>query len=393
MPDGLSARAAIVGLGASDVGKVYGKTVSQFAADAVLAAVRDAGLELAQVDGVIMSTGRTPMNATPADSLGLKNLRMNMTVASAGATAAAAVQYAAMAVSCGVASTVVYVHADAPLKTPGVSNAASYAAAKPSAETGFGSLDAALGLVGGNPPYALMARRHMEKYGTTTEQFGAVAVGQRAWAAMNPIAQMRDPDHPRGPSKLALDLRPFRLLDCCLVSNGAVAVVVTSAERARDLAQPPPYIWGCGQGHPGYVNYRGSLDGLVSGAAQAGDAAFAMAGIGRDAIGVREFYDCYTFTVLLTLEDYGFVAKGDAGPYAATGALGPSGELPTNTGGGQLSSFYLWGATPLHEGVIQCRGQGGERQVEDHDFVLCSGSGGPRMDHHATLILGAHPRT
>ncbi len=118
-----------------------------------------------------------------------------------------------------------------------------------------------------------------------------------------------------------------------------------------------------------------------------------MAGLTLDDIDVRELYDCYTFTVLLSLEDYGFAAKGEGGQLAASGALGPSGSLPTNTGGGQLSSFYLWGATPLSESVIQCRGQGGDRQVPRHDFVLCSGQGGARMDHHATLILGANPRS
>jgi acetyl-CoA acetyltransferase len=152
-------------------------------------------------------------------------------------------------------------------------------------------------------------------------------------------------------------------------------------------------VWGWGQCHPGYSNFRGSLEGLQSGATRSGDQAFAMAGITRDDIGVREFYDCYTFTVLLTLEDYGYVPKGDGGPFAATGELAPGGSMPTNTGGGQLSGFYLWGATPLHEAVIQCRGEGGERQVGDHDFVLVSGSGGSRMDHHATLILGANQRT
>jgi acetyl-CoA acetyltransferase len=116
-----------------------------------------------------------------------------------------------------------------------------------------------------------------------------------------------------------------------------------------------------------------------------------MAGISINDIDVRELYDCFTFTVLLTLEDYGFVEKGEGGPFVATGALGPGGSLPTNTGGGQLSAFYLWGATPLFESVVQVRGHGGERQVPRHDFVLCSGNGGV-LDHTATLILGAHAR-
>jgi acetyl-CoA acetyltransferase len=392
MGSGFSGGAAIVGLGISDVGKVYGRSVSELAADAVLAAVADAGLELSDVDGVIMSYGVVSTTTTVADTLGLKDLSLSVTMATAGATASVAVQYASMAVQSGQAKTVVYVHADCPLREPGASGGAAYAG-RGSRPTGFAAMEMALGLFGGNPPYALMARRHMERYGTTSEQLGAIAVAERAWAMMNPIAQMRTPMTLEDHQASRWICEPFHLLDCCPVSNGAVAVVVTTSERATDLPQPPAYVWGWGQCHPGYTNHRGSLDGLQSGATRSGEQAFAMAGIALDDIGVRELYDCYTFTVLLSLEDYGFVPKGEGGPFAATGALAPGGSLPTNTGGGQLSGFYLWGATPLHEAVIQTRGHGGERQVPDHDFVLVSGSGGARMDHHATLILGANPRT
>jgi acetyl-CoA acetyltransferase len=392
MGNGFSGGAAIVGVGISDVGKVYGKSVSEFAADAVLAAVADAGLELADVDGVITSYGVVSSSTSVADTLGLKDLSLSVTMATAGATASVAVQYASMAVQSGQASTVVYVHADCPLQQLGASGGAAYAA-RGTPPTGFSAIEMALGLFGGNPPYALMARRHMEKFGTTSEQLGAIAVAERQWAMMNPVAQMRTPITIEDHQASRWICEPFHLLDCCPVSNGAVAVVITTAERAAHLPRRPAYVWGWGQCHPGYSNFRGSLEGLQSGATRSGEQAFAMAGITRSDIGVREFYDCYTFTVLLTLEDYGFVPKGDGGPFAATGELAPGGTMPTNTGGGQLSGFYLWGATPLHEAVIQCRGEAGERQVDDHDFVLVSGSGGARMDHHATLILGANPRT
>jgi acetyl-CoA acetyltransferase len=101
-----------------------------------------------------------------------------------------------------------------------------------------------------------------------------------------------------------------------------------------------------------------------------------------------ELYDCYTFTVLITLEDYGFCPKGEGGPYVESGVLGPEGKLKLNTGGGELSGYYLWGMTPLSEAVIQARGQAGERQVENHELVLVSGNGGI-LDHHSTLVLGA----
>jgi acetyl-CoA acetyltransferase len=392
MESEFSAGAAIVGLGISQVGRVYGKTAPELAADAVLNAVADAGLQLSDVDGVLMSNGITPNNTLVATSLGLRNLQLSVNVATAGATAGAAVQYASMAVQSGMASTIVYVHSDCPLASEGASGGAAYGgAARSRGPTGFAGINVAIGLAGANPMYALAARRHMEKYGTTSEQLGAIAVGQRAWATKNPIAQMRDPITLEDHQNSRWIVEPFHLLDCCLVSNGAVAVVITTAERARHLPQPPVYVWGWGQCHPGYSNMRGSEVGLQSGATISGEVAFKMAGIDLDDINVREFYDCYTFTVLLTLEDYGFVKKGEGGEFAATGALAPGGSMPTNTGGGQLSSWYLWGVTPLHEAVVQTRGQGGERQVAEHDFVLCSGNGGI-FDHHSTLILGAHPR-
>jgi acetyl-CoA acetyltransferase len=119
------------------------------------------------------------------------------------------------------------------------------------------------------------------------------------------------------------------------------------------------------------------------------DKAFAMAGVGVGDVDVLQAYDCYTYTVLVTLEDYGFCKKGEGGPFAASGALAPGGDLPTNTGGGQLSAYYMWGMTPMSEGVIQARGQGGERQVAKHDVVLVTGNGGI-LDHHSTLVLSPH---
>ena len=184
---------------------------------------------------------------------------------------------------------------------------------------------------------------------------------------------------------------PLHLLDCCLVSNGAIAVIVTSADRARDLARPPVQLWGWGQGHPGHRKERGSDFGLTTGAVSSGATAMKMAGITPSDVDVCELYDCYTYTVLVSLEDYGFCAKGEGGAFAASGALGPGGSLPTNTGGGQLSAYYMWGFTPLSEAVIQARGDGGERQAPSNDVVLVSGNGGI-LDHHSTLIVSPHPK-
>ena len=141
-----------------------------------------------------------------------------------------------------------------------------------------------------------------------------------------------------------------------------------------------------GQGHPGDMRRNGWDVETQTGAPMSKEKAFAMAGITVDDVDVVQAYDCYTYTVLVTLEDYGFCAKGEGGPFVEDGKLGPGGSLPTNTGGGQLSAYYMWGMTPLSEGVIQARGQGGERQVAKHDVVLVTGNGGI-LDHHSTLVL------
>jgi acetyl-CoA acetyltransferase len=149
------------------------------------------------------------------------------------------------------------------------------------------------------------------------------------------------------------------------------------------------YVRGAAQAAPGDNQRAGREPGVHTGATRAGELAFAMAGITRDDVDVLELYDCYTYTVLVTLEDYGFCAKGEGGAFVEDGKLGPGGSLPTNTGGGQLSSYYMWGFTPLSEAVIQARGQGGARQVPKHDVVLASGNGGV-LNYHSTTILSGH---
>ena len=381
-------RAAIAGLGITAQGKVYGRTAAQFAAEAVRLAAADAGLDLTDVDGLLMSGGIT--NAVGIDlqtALGLTDLKLLTYMQGYGSTAAQMVQYATMAVQTGTASTVAVVWADDPLKEKARTSAA-YSGAR-SLPRGWRGITASNGIVSANTMYALAARRHMKKYGTTQDQFGHIAVAQRDWAQFNPIAQFYGT-----PLTLAeyhasrYIAEPFHLFDCCLVSNGGVAVIVTSLERARALRQPPVRVLGWAQAHPGHSGLRDDNFGLVSGAAQAGPRALEMARTALSEIDVVEVYDCYTFTVLLTLEDYGFVPKGEGGPaLAEPGMIGPQGTLKVNTGGGELSAFYMWGMTPLYEAVVQARGQGGDRQADRHDRVLVSGNGGI-LDYHATLILG-----
>jgi acetyl-CoA acetyltransferase len=376
----------IAGLGTTRLGKVYGQTSAQFAAEAVRLAAADAGLDLASIDGLLTSSGVSGgISIDLQRDLGLTDMRLLSHVQAYGSTAGAMVQIAAMAVQSGMATAVACVFADSPLQPKG-SAGAVYGSRR--APAGWWGLLGASGVVGANPMYALAARRHMERYGTTSEQFGHIAVAQRAWAGMNPAAQLRDPITLADHQQSRWIVEPFHLLDCCLVSNGGIAVIVTTAERSAVLAQPPVHVLGWAQSHPGRYLRRDPDFGLVSGAASAGPAALAMAGLEVADVDVAELYDCYTFTVLLTLEDYGFCSKGEGGPYVASGVLGPEGKLRLNTGGGQLSGYYMWGMTPLSEAVIQARGQGGLRQSPAHDVVLVSGNGGV-LDHHATLVLGS----
>lgn len=375
--------AAIAGLGMTEMGKVYGRSAKSLAAEAIRSAATDAGLQLGDLDGLLVSHGVTPVGLSLAQDLGLTDLRLLTSMNAFGATAGSMIAYASMAVQSGLATTVACVFADAPL-SPTKGAGAVYSGGR--TLSGWRGLVGASAIAGVNPLYALAAQRHMHAYGTTTEQLGAIAVAQRAWAAGNPAAQMRDPisleDHV-GSRWIA---EPLRLLDCCLVSNGAVAVIVTTAERAAALAQPPVRVAGFAQDHPGRSLVRHDDFGLRTGAAISGPAALRMAGVTLADVDVVQMYDCYTFTVLVSLEDYGFCAKGEGGPFAASGALAPGGTLACNTGGGQLSGYYMWGYTPLSEAVIQVRGQGGDRQVDRHDVCLVSGNGGI-LDHHATLVL------
>jgi acetyl-CoA acetyltransferase len=370
----------------TEFGKVYGRTPAQFAADAVRRAVADSGLSLSVVDGLLTSSGVTGgVSVDLQRELGLTDLRLLTHMQAYGSTAGSMVQYASMAVQSGMASAVACVFADSPLR-PERRSSAIYGTRH--AGAGWWGLLGASGVIGANPMYALAARRHMLRYGTTSEQLGHIAVAQRGWAGLNPAAQLRAPMTLADHQESRWIAEPFHLLDCCLVSNGGIAVIVTTAERAAHLAQPPVHVLGWAQSHPGHYLRRDPDFGLVSGAARAGPEALAMAGVGIGEVDVAQLYDCYTFTVLLTLEDYGFCPKGEGGPFAASGVLGPGGKLLLNTGGGQLSGYYMWGMTPLSEAVIQARGQGGERQAEAHDIILVSGNGGV-LDHHSTLVLGS----
>jgi acetyl-CoA acetyltransferase len=237
--------------------------------------------------------------------------------------------------------------------------------------------------------YGLAARRHMHEYGTTSRHFGAIAVACRKHACLNPNAQMRKPitieDHQN--SRMIAD--PFRLLDCSLVSVGAGAVVVTGTERAKDFSQPPVYVSGMGYGcRFATAPYADNLTTVAG--KEASRQAFEMAGLKPKDVDVAELYDCFTYTVLVTLEDYGFCGKGEGGPFVENGRLELGGELPVNTHGGLLSQAHVGGILHVTEAVTQLRHQAGPRQVEDAVVAAVSGQCG-QLGIHATLLLATNP--
>lgn len=384
----IKGKCALAGLGVTAMGKIYGRSATDFAAEAIQLALEDAGLRKEEVDGLLINANlSSEMNPHTQMALGFQDLALFNVMNAYGSTAGTMIQYASMAIQEGLANVVVLLYADAPL-VPARSAGASYAGASRRV-SGMESLPAAYGYFGANPGYALAARRHMHLFGTTSEQLGAIAVSQRQWALLNPWAQMRKPLSMEEYLSSRMIVEPFHLFDCCLVSNGAIAVIITSAERARSLKQPPVYIRGMGQAAPGDNRQAEREPGIYTGARQSGERALKMADLTLADISICELYDCYTYTVLVSLEDYGFCAKGEGGAFVADGKLGPGGSLPTNTGGGELSAYYMWGFTPLSEAIVQARGQGGARQVEKNDYILVSGNGGV-LNYHSTTILSKH---
>lgn len=379
----MNSAVAITGLGITEMGRVY-RDAEDLAAEAVFLALEDAGLQKSDLDGLLINAGIGEGIGVPLHmTLGLKELNLLTYIQGYGSSAGQMIQYAAMAVANGLATTVCCVFADSPLKENQRSGAVSYArSGRPNA---MASLESIYGIVGALPRYAMAAQRHMDLFGTTQEQLAAVAISQRQWAAMNPRASKREPLDLDGYNASPWVVEPFHVLDCCLVSNGGVAVIVTSAERARDLKQPPVYIRGFAQGHNHDTGQTDHDPYIHTAGARSAPRALAMAGAKVGDVSQCQIYDCYTYTVIVTLEDYGFCEKGEGGHFVADGRLGPGGALPTNTGGGELSSFYMWGMTPISEAVIQGRGQGGERQAPN-DLIMASGNGGV-LAYHSTLML------
>lgn len=236
--------------------------------------------------------------------------------------------------------------------------------------------------------YALAAARHMHQYGTTKEQLGAVAVAARQWAQLNPEAFVREPLTMADYLKARLVADPFGVRDCCLVTDGAAAVVMTRADRARDLCRKPVYLLGGAQATT-HREIASMADLTVTGLAEAAPRAYAQAGVGPQDIDVVELYDAFTINPILFLEDLGFCAKGEGGAFVEGGRIAPGGQLAVNTNGGGLSCVHpgMYGLFTIVEATRQLAGEAGARQVQDARLAIAQGNGG-ELSHEALLILG-----
>jgi acetyl-CoA acetyltransferase len=253
---------------------------------------------------------------------------------------------------------------------------------------GLSAWESAFGLRQPMGAYALAASRHMAQYGTTAEQLAQIAVSTRQWASMNPRARFQDPITIKDVLDSRYVCEPLHLLDCCLVTDGAGAFVMTSAERAKDLKRKPVYLLGAGTCHD-HSSISAMPDLTRTAAAISGPKAFKGAGITHSDVDILMSYDSFTITVLMCLEDMGFCPKGEGGRFVADGKLGPGGALPTNTNGGGLSYTHpgMYGMFLMVEAARQLRGECGPRQVQGADIAVAHGSGGV-LSTMSTIVLG-----
>lgn len=384
---GLRGATAIVGIADTEVGKLPGRSANDLCVEAALNAVRDAGLELSDVDGLVTCNSMAQPHMYHAENiaeyLGLAP-RYCATAAAGGGATFTVLYQAALAIAAGICEVVVVSMADS-LRT-GLSREQAMVMQSSSGhaqfETPYGST------VPGY--YALIAQAYMHEYGATPEDFAAVAVVARRAAMLNPAAEMQTPISVDDVMNSRLIADPLRLLDCSLVSDGGAAVVLTSAERARSLPQKPVYLLGAGEGR-GHEHVSQAASLTTSSARLSGARALEMAGFGPKDMQFAQIYDCFTPVVLIELEDLGFCDKGEAGAYVRSGAVDIDGTLPINTHGGLLSHCHPGNPGSmfaLTESVMQIRGDADARQVHNAQLGLVHAQGGI-LSSHCTVVLGS----
>ncbi len=357
-------RCAIAGVGATELSRHAGRSELRLAAEASVAALADAGLSGADVDGIVRCDMDNVSHTALAETLGVRNLTYWGITGPGGAAPCAQIAHAVGAVTSGQADVVLCPRSLTWSSSGGVGGVGrSGAGAGVGGQGTYEELFIPYGLILPASTYAMVARRHMLDFGTTKEQLGAIALTCRERANDNPAAQMHDRTLDMGTYLAARPIStPLGLFDCCLVTDGACAVVVTSTERARDLRRDPVSVRSVALGSgPGVQG--GTLSSSLARRSFTtwpckwiADDLWRRAGLGPADVDVAQIYDCFTITVLVQLEDYGFCPKGEGGPFAASGAIGLAGELPINTAGGNLSEGYIHGMNHIVEGVRQLRG-------------------------------------
>lgn len=384
--DSLRGKVALMGAADTEVGKVPQFGATALCIDAARRALEDAQITKDQIDGLVTCNSMAEPYMYHAEAIAeyLQIFpRYCISVGAGGASTFSILHQAALAITTGVCDTVLITMADSLRSGLSREQAMSLQSSSghPQFETPYGPTVPAF--------YALIARAHMEAYGTTPEQLAAVAVSARKHASLNPAAQMRELISIEDVLSSRLIADPLHLLDCSLVSDGGAAVVLTSADRAADFPHDPVYVLGAGEGH-GHEHISQAQSLTTSAAVESGRRAFDMAGLSPSDIDVAELYDCFTPVVLIELEDLGFCKKGEAGAFVEAGETALQGTLPVNTHGGLLSHCHPGNPGSmfaLTEAVRQLRRQAGARQVENAEVALVHGQGGI-MSSHATLILG-----
>jgi acetyl-CoA acetyltransferase len=381
--------AAIAGIGATEFSKDSGRSELRLAAEAVQTALADAGLHPSEVDGLVTFTMDSNAEVAVARELGIGELRFFSQIGYGGGAACATVHQAAMAIAAGTADVVVCYRALNERSGRRFGQVSVAAVTMPTSSGIDNGWHYPMGLGTPAATVAMMAQRYMHTYGATSEDFGAVTVADRLHAAANPAAWFYQrpitlADHQA--SRWIVE--PLRLLDCCQESDGAVAVVVTSLERARDLRRPPAVVRAAAQGSgPDQFTmtsfYRDDMTGLPEMGVVARQL-WQQSGIGPADVRTAVLYDHFTPYVLMQLEELGFCPRGEARHFIAGGAIEIGGRLPINTHGGQLGEAYIHGLNGIAEGVRQVRGSSVNQVPGDGPVLVTAGTGVPTSG----LILG-----
>jgi len=367
----------IVGIGLSDYPVAPHLDGVQHHVQAMQRALADSGVEKSSIDGYVNASGAMMVDdaVTMAEYLRIDHRYVDGTM-TGGSSFEFHVQHLASAIREGLCDTALVTYGSDQLSrmgrklgTGGFQRGGARVAGPIQHEVAYGN-----SLVGS---YAMYAARHMHEFGTTSEQLAEIAVGVREFAGYNPNAMYKDPITVDDVLSSRMIADPLHKLDCCAITDGGGALVMTTAERAKDLRQPPVYVLGAAGGET-HWNICQQTDFTTSAGANAGPEAFRRAGLTPADVDMIMFYDSFTITCLILLESIGFVPRGEGGPFVAEGHLKKGGSLPLNTDGGGLSSSHpgMRGIFLIIEAVRQLRGQAGEVQVPSCEVALAAGSGG-----------------